>query len=50
MVRLPAERAMAEEYGVSYQTVRHAIAVLRTRGVVRTAKTRGTYVMPDTSA
>jgi DNA-binding GntR family transcriptional regulator len=42
--RLPAERALAEEYGVAYATARKAIDVLRERGLVRTAKTRGTYV------
>lgn len=42
--RLPAERALAEEYGVGYQTARHAVDVLRERGLVATAGTRGTYV------
>jgi DNA-binding GntR family transcriptional regulator len=43
--RLPGERALAEEYQVAYQTARRAIDVLRERGLVATAGTRGTYVM-----
>jgi DNA-binding GntR family transcriptional regulator len=31
---LPGERALAEEYEVAYMTVRHAMAVLRDRGVL----------------
>jgi len=42
--RLPAERDLAEEYGVAYQTIRHAIAVLRERGLVITRHGRGTYI------
>jgi len=30
--KLPSERRFAEEYGVAYTTVRHAMAVLRERG------------------
>jgi GntR family transcriptional regulator len=43
-MKLPAERALAEEYGVSYVTVRHAMQVLRERGVIITAHGRGTFV------
>jgi DNA-binding GntR family transcriptional regulator len=42
--RLPGERALADEYRVAYQTARRAIDVLRERGLVATAGTRGTYV------
>jgi GntR family transcriptional regulator len=42
--RLPAERALAEEYEVAYATVRQAIGVLRERGLVRTKLGRGSYV------
>ena len=31
--KLPSERSFAEEYGVAYTTVRHAMAVLRAREV-----------------
>jgi GntR family transcriptional regulator len=44
--RLPSERSLAEEYGVAYTTVRHAMALLRERGVIITVHGRGTYVTP----
>jgi GntR family transcriptional regulator len=43
--RLPAERALAEEYEVAYATVRQALKVLRERGLIRTVLGRGTFVM-----
>lgn len=42
--RLPAERDLATEYGVSADTVRRAVAVLRERALVVTLTGRGTYV------
>ena len=42
--RLPAERDLATEYGVSYDTIRRATAVLRERGLITTIVGRGTYV------
>lgn len=42
--KLPAERALAEEYGVSYITVRHATAILRERGLIVSIHGRGTFV------
>jgi DNA-binding GntR family transcriptional regulator len=42
--KLPAERALAKEYGVAYQTVRHAMKVLRERGLIITRQGRGTFV------
>ena len=42
--KLPAERALAEEYEVSYITVRHAMSVLRERGLIVTIHGRGTFV------
>src|SRR5260370_37863296 len=45
--KLPAERALAEEYGSADTTVRHAMAILRERGVIRTADGRGTFVVED---
>jgi GntR family transcriptional regulator len=45
--KLPAERDLAEELGVSYVTVRHATAILRERGLIITRHGRGTFVAPD---
>jgi GntR family transcriptional regulator len=42
--KMPAERALAEEYEVSYGTVRRAISVLRDSGLVRSVHGRGTFV------
>jgi GntR family transcriptional regulator len=44
--KLPGERSFAEEYGVAYTTVRHAMAVLRERGIIVTVHGRGTFVTP----
>lgn len=43
-VRLPAERDLAEEFDVSYVTVRHAAAILRERGLIVSIQGRGTFV------
>ena len=45
--RLPAERDLATDYGVSYDTIRRATALLRDRGLILTIVGRGTYVSPD---
>ncbi|MDT0304853.1 winged helix-turn-helix domain-containing protein [Streptomonospora wellingtoniae] len=45
--RLPAERDLAEEYGVAYMTVRRAMQVLRERGVVVTVHGKGTFIAQD---
>ena len=45
--RLAAERDLATEYGVSYDTIRRATALLRDRGLIITIVGRGTYVSPD---
>ena len=42
--RLPAERDMAAEYGVAYDTIRRATAVLRERGLIITIIGRGTFI------
>lgn len=42
--KLPAERAIAEEYGVAYITVRHSMQILRDRGLIVTIHGRGTFV------
>jgi GntR family transcriptional regulator len=48
--KLPAERDLAQEYGVAYQTVRHAMKVLRERGLIITRQGRGTFVVRDRGA
>ena len=45
-LKLPSERSIAEEYEVAYTTVRHAMAVLRDRGIIVTVHGRGTFVAP----
>jgi GntR family transcriptional regulator len=44
--RLPAERDLASEYGVAYQTVRRSMTVLRDREIVVTRLGRGTFGSP----
>ncbi len=44
--RLAAERDLATEYGVSYDTIRRATALLRERGLIITIVGRGTFVNP----
>jgi DNA-binding GntR family transcriptional regulator len=41
---LPSENQLQQAYGVSRNTARHAIALLRERGLVYTVTGRGTYV------
>ena len=46
--RLAAERDLATEYGVAYDTIRRATALLRERGLIVTIVGRGTFVAdPD---
>jgi GntR family transcriptional regulator len=47
--KLPAERVLAKEFGVSYPTVRHAMAILRESGLIETIHGRGTFTKPETS-
>jgi DNA-binding GntR family transcriptional regulator len=42
--RLPAEQQLADEFGVSLGTARHATRVLRERGLVFTVRAKGTFV------
>lgn len=42
--KLPAERELAAEFGVSYDTIRRAAALLRERGLIETVHGRGTFV------
>lgn len=43
---LPSELALTQEHGISRDTARRAIAVLRDEGLVFTVPQRGTYVGP----
>jgi GntR family transcriptional regulator len=43
--RLPAERDLAEQWGVAYMTVRRMMTELRERSVVVSAPGKGTYVL-----
>jgi GntR family transcriptional regulator len=42
--KLPSESSLVQESGLARQTVRHAVAQLRERGLVQTAPQRGTWV------
>jgi DNA-binding GntR family transcriptional regulator len=44
--RLPGERKLAVEYRVSYLTLRHAMNLLRQRGLIITLQGRGTFATP----
>lgn len=43
--RLPAEDDIADQLGVAPMTVRRAVEELRDRGLVRTLRGRGTFVI-----
>ncbi|WAU85909.1 winged helix-turn-helix domain-containing protein [Streptomyces sp. Qhu-G9] len=45
--RLPAERDLAEQYGVAVNTVRRATRELRDQGLVITVPIKGTFVRPE---
>jgi GntR family transcriptional regulator len=45
-MKLPSERSIADEYGVAYTSARHAMAILRERGLIVTVHGRGTFVKP----
>jgi DNA-binding GntR family transcriptional regulator len=42
--RLPAERDLADDWGIAYQTVRRAMRELRARGLVSSVVGKGTFV------
>lgn len=44
--RLPAHRVLADEHGVSEITIRQAVDLLRTEGLVESKRGSGTYVRP----
>ena len=43
--KLAGEKDLAEEYGVSYTTIRRAMEVLRERGLVESVWGRGTFII-----
>lgn len=43
--RVPSEADLVEEFGVARPTVRAAIDLLRERGLVRTVRGKGTFVV-----
>jgi GntR family transcriptional regulator len=45
--RLPAERDLAEQWGIAYQTVRRTMRELRERGVVASVVGKGTFVISE---
>lgn len=47
--QLPAERDMAEQFGVSRTAVREAVKALREKGLVEAFPGRGTFIMESTS-
>jgi GntR family transcriptional regulator len=48
--RLPSEPELAEEYSVARNTIRLALGLLRSEGLVYTGRGRGTFVVADLSA
>lgn len=42
--RLPAERDLADQWGIAYQTVRRAMRELRERGLIASVVGKGTFV------
>jgi len=47
--RLPNERDLGAQYGVSHATARKAVQVLRERGLVVTLPNKGSYVVEPPS-
>ena len=46
--RLSSERELADQYGVSYMTVRRAMKELRERGIVISVHGKGTFIADNT--
>ena len=46
LARLPSEKALAAEHGVAVATVRRALDVLRSEGLVRTYRGSGSEAVP----
>ena len=43
--KLPAEQALADEYGVAYNTIRRCMKELRERGLIETVWGKGTFIL-----
>jgi GntR family transcriptional regulator len=43
---LPGERKLAQEYGVAYLTLRHAMGLLRERRLIATSQGRPSHITP----
>jgi DNA-binding GntR family transcriptional regulator len=48
--KLPAERDLADEWGIGYQTVRRAMRELRERGLIISRVGKGTFVAGNEEA
>src|SRR5947209_14944660 len=48
--KLPTERRLAEEFGVTRTMVRHALALLEAEGRISREVGRGTFLRTDTSS
>jgi GntR family transcriptional regulator len=46
--QLPAERDLADQWGIAYQTVRRTMQELRERGLVASRVGKGTFVIKGT--
>lgn len=44
--RMPSEPTLKQDYGVSRDTVRRALAILRDAGLITSRRGRGTFVVP----
>ena len=42
--QLPSERYLADDWEIGYQTIRHAMVVLRERGLLVSRQGKGTFV------
>jgi DNA-binding GntR family transcriptional regulator len=42
--KLPSERYLSDDWEIGYQTIRHAIVVLRERGLVVSRQGKGTFI------
>lgn len=48
--RLPGERELAEQYRIAYGTARRVVQELRSRGLVITVRSKGTFITKPSPA
>ena len=48
--KLPSNKALADQYGTSTETIRRALRVLADEGLIKAHSTMGTYVMRQDAA